>query len=114
MSSKTDLHEGEQARPSLARWWLFAPFAVLLALTAYLGLRLGQPITETDIITHFAAHYVTQSGSGAAMTDCFGAPSNRPDVRLVVVCTSDDGTVFEFPSGPRGELRPLEPTEDGV
>ncbi len=114
MPSKVEAHQGHRADTLRVQWWLFTPFIALIALAGYLGLRLGQPLSETDIITHFAAHYVAQNGAGAAMTDCFGAPSERPDVRLVVVCTHADGTVFEFPSGPRGELRPLEAAGGGV
>ncbi len=114
MTSKPRIQHQPSSGPTGLRWWMFAPFVVLIAMAGYLGLRLGQPISETDIITHFAAHYVAQNGAGAAMTDCFGAPSPRADVRLVVICTHTDGTVFEFPTGPRGELRPLEAAEDGV
>ncbi|MEL6640668.1 MAG: hypothetical protein AAFP98_05040 [Pseudomonadota bacterium] len=114
MHSDDGIESYVQGGHRVSRLWLFAPFVGLLLFAGYLGLRLGQPLSETDIITQFAAHYVTQTGQGAAMTDCLAVPSNLEDVRLVVTCTHPDGTVYEFPSGPRGELRPLNTQGDGV
>lgn len=85
--------------------WLFAPLAALVVFAGYLGLRLGQPVSETEIITDFAARYVVQVGDGAAMTDCLARPATAPDIRLIVVCTHPSGAVYRYPSGPRGELR---------
>lgn len=114
MHSDNGLDSYGQGEQAFSRWWLFAPFALLIVLAGFLGLQRGQPIAESDIITQFAAHYVTQTGDGAAMTDCVGIPSPLEDVRLVVTCTHPDGAVYEFPSGARGELRPLDTQSGGV
>lgn len=98
----------------MTRRWLFAPVAALAVFAGYLGLHLGQPLSETDIITHFARVYVDAQGNGAAMTDCLATPSPRDDVRLVVVCTHPTGEIFTYPSGPRGQLRDIGLAGGGV
>lgn len=94
--------------------WLFAPVAALVVFAGYLGLRMGQPLTETDLITHFARSYVETQGNGAALTDCLAMPSAHPDVRLIVVCSHPNGEIFTYPSGPRGQLRDIGLDKGGV
>ena len=98
----------------MTRRWLFAPLAALALLAGYLGLQLGQPLSETEIIAHFAQIYVEEQGAGAALTDCLATPSPRDDVRLIVVCSHPSGDVFAYPSGPRGQLRDIGLTGSGV
>ena len=85
--------------------WIITPIAALTVLAGYVGLQLGQPVTETDIINQYAAIYVAENGHAAKMTDCLATPSQHPDVRLVVRCTHPDGTIHSYFAGPRAELR---------
>lgn len=71
-------------------------------MTGYLGLRLGQPLGDTDIIERAAARYVAEVGDGAARTDCAAAP--HPQARMIVVCHHADGRSFSFVMGDRGEI----------
>ena len=114
MQLDTDVDDGEHQGSPYFYWWLIAPFVALLLLAAYMGLRMGETVSDTEIVTHFAAHYVTQTGNGAAVTDCVARPSAQEDVRLIVVCTHPDGSVLEYPSGPKGEFRTLTLPKDGV
>ncbi len=114
MQLNTGLENRETNRSPYFYWWLFSPFAALIVLAGYMGLQMGQPVSDTEIITHFAAHYVTQTGNGAAVSDCFATPSSQEDIRLIVICTHPDGSVHEFPSGHQGEFRTLSLPEDGV
>ena len=83
---------------------LFLPIGAVCAAVAYLGSGLGQPVSETQIINHFAKSYVENIGDGAELSDCFAKPSPYPGVRLVVVCQHPSGTRHSYPAGPRGEL----------
>jgi hypothetical protein len=96
----------------MTRRWLFAPVAALTVVAGYLGLQLGQPVTETEIITRYATLYVAEQGDGAQVTDCLAIPSLRREVRLVVRCTHPNGTIHSYYTGPRGEPRlPDDPQE---
>jgi hypothetical protein len=83
---------------------LFLPVGALVVLAGYLGLRLGTPMTETEIISHYAEIYVKSADAGATLTDC--AATNHPDamVRMVIVCSHPSGTVTTYLVGPRGQL----------
>lgn len=92
--------------------WLFAPVAALTVVAGYLGLQLGQPVTETEIITRYATLYVAEQGDGAQVTDCLATPNLRREVRLVVRCTHPNGMIHSYYAGPRGEPRlPDDPQE---
>ena len=96
----------------MTKRWIIAPIAALAIVAGYLGLQLGQPVTETDIINRYAALYVQEQGGSAKVTDCVATPSQRSEVRLVVRCTDPDGTIHSYFAGPRGEPRtPDDPTE---
>ncbi|SEQ27860.1 hypothetical protein SAMN05428995_103441 [Loktanella sp. DSM 29012] len=82
---------------------LFLPVAALTVTVGYVGFQLGQPVTETDIITRYAARYVSEAPAGAAMTDCLATPGVG-DVRLTVICAHPGGDSFVYPAGPRGGL----------
>jgi hypothetical protein len=97
--------DAANGKSNMTRRWLFAPIAALTVFAGYLGLQLGQPVTETEIINKFAAMYVAEQNGAAHVTDCIATPNLRTDVRLVVRCTHPDGTVHLYYSGPRGELR---------
>ncbi|WP_386681196.1 hypothetical protein [Loktanella sp. R86503] len=86
----------------MTRWRLFAPLAVLVALTGYLGLRLGQPLDDTAIIEQAAARYLAEAGPDAQRTDC--AATAHPDARMIVVCHGADGRAFSYVMGHRGEV----------
>ena len=84
------------------RMLLFMPLAALIALTGYLGLRLGQPLGDTEIIERAAARYVAEAGDGAVRTDC--AATAHPQARMIVVCHHADGRSFSYVMGDRGEV----------
>ncbi len=86
----------------MRRWALFGPLAALVVLTGYLGLRLGQPLGDTEIIERAAARYLAEAGSGAERTDC--AATAHPEARLIVVCHHEDGRSFSYVMGDRGEV----------
>ena len=86
----------------MTRWRLFLPLAALVALTGYLGLRLGQPLDDTAIIEQAAARYLAQAGAGAARTDC--AATAHPEARMIVVCHHADGRSYSYVLGDRGEV----------
>ena len=81
---------------------LFLPFAALVALTGYLGLRLGQPLGDTEIIERAAARYLAEAGAGAARTDCVATP--HPQARMIVVCHHPEGGDYSYLMGDRGEI----------
>ena len=91
---------------------LIIPIMALSAPAAYFGLQLGQPVTETEIITRYATLYVAEQGDGAQVTDCLATPNLRREVRLVVRCSHPNGTIHSYYAGPRGEPRlPDDPQE---
>ena len=81
---------------------LFLPLAALIVLTGYLGLQLGQPLNDTEIIERAAARYVAEVGDGAALTDC--AATAHPQARMIVICHHPDGRSYGYVMGDRGEL----------
>ncbi len=85
------------------RWLIVLPIAGLVAFAGILGFRVGQPVTETDIINRYAAEYVAEFGAGAVLTDCL-ATAGTGNVRLVVRCQHPDGREAIYPAGPRGGL----------
>lgn len=96
----------------MTRRWIIAPIAALAIVAGYLGLQLGQPVTETQIITQFAQAYVDDHGDGADVSDCLAVPDLRTDVRLVVRCTHPSGIIYSFFAGQRGQLRGSETSQD--
>ncbi|MEM6303633.1 MAG: hypothetical protein AAF744_02875 [Pseudomonadota bacterium] len=75
---------------SAARWLWWLPLALLTVFCAIVGLRYGMQVvntTETDVIAHYAARYVAETGEGARLTDCVAAPADEmPHVWLKVLC----------------------------
>lgn len=86
----------------MRRWAIFAPLAALVVLTGYLGLRLGQPLGDAEIIERAAARYLAEAGAGAVLTDCAATP--HPEARMIVVCRHADGRSFSYVMGDRGEV----------
>ena len=84
------------------RVW-FLPVAALTVAAAYLGWRLGQPVSESEIIARWAARYLAEAPEGARASDCL-ARAGTGAVRLTVVCRHPGGAVFVYPAGPRGGL----------
>ena len=95
----------------MTRRWIITPIAALAVVAAYVGWRMGQPVTEAQIIAKFAAHYVAEQGGGAKVTDCTATPDPRSDLRLVVRCSDPAGVIHTYYSGPRGELRTPDDTK---
>ena len=89
----------------MTHWWFFAPVAMFTVFAGYIALRFGQPVSETQIITHYAQLYVAEAGGAAQMQDCLAVPVAQVDVRLVVICTHPGGAVFRYPVDARGNLR---------
>ncbi|WP_370401805.1 hypothetical protein [Sulfitobacter sp. JB4-11] len=79
----------------MPRWLWWAPFALLTLVGAIYVFRLGfiaATITETDVINRYAADYVAETGSGAALADCHARPGRgEPGIWIVVVCAGPEG-----------------------
>lgn len=86
----------------LRRWTLFLPVAALTVFAGYLGLRMGQPPSEGEIIERSAALYLSRAPDGARATDCVGRPG-EPPVRIVVTCAHPNGATFEIMVDARGQ-----------
>lgn len=90
---------------------LFLPFAGVVVLAGYLGWQTGQPLSETDVLNHYAGKWVIEGPDGAATTDCYGVPGEIPGVWMIVICekgpysrrtpVGDDGNVFIQPTEPQ-------------
>lgn len=87
-------------------WWL--PLVVLTIIVGLFVFRLGwirAHLTETDVINHFAARYVVETGGQATVTDCVALPGQQEGVWLVVRCAPPDGgAVQRFPVDRSGRL----------
>ncbi len=96
----------------MKRSMLFLPLGALVVFAAYLGLRVGDVPTETEIINRYAAAYVANAGDGAQPTDC--AATIHPDeaVRMVINCSHPNGIITTYLVGPRGESIPFARTEE--
>ena len=70
------------------------------------GLTLAQSPTDTDLINQYAARYVANAPTGAALTDCTGRPGQGERVRLIVDCAHPKGTSTQFLVGPQGQFVP--------
>ncbi len=81
--------------------WIIAAVIVLGAPAAYLGLRLGQPMTETQAIAFFAKVY--SNSTGRPMSDCSAIPSTRDGVWIEIACIGPDLTGTLYLVGDRGQ-----------
>jgi len=83
----------------------FAPVGLLTVFAGYVGYRLGQPLSEGDVIVHWAQHYV-ETTKGSAVTDCAARPDARGHVWLVLTCVdpSSDSAPVIYEIGPHGGL----------
>lgn len=90
----------------MKRWIFFVPFAGLVVVAGIVGYRLGQVPSETEIITRYAATYVSMAGEGAALTDCAATTHPDPAIRMVINCANPNGLTTTFYVGPRGEALP--------
>lgn len=86
----------------MKRWTLFLPVAALTVFAGYLGMRMGQPPSETAILERSAALYLSRAPEGASATDCAGRPG-EPPVRIVVTCVHPNGALFEIMVNARGQ-----------
>lgn len=75
----------------------------MVVFGAWLGWQLGQPQSDTTIITAYATDYIDQTGGEA--TDCAARPSSDPAVRMVIDCLRPSGAGVRYVIGPRGALR---------
>ena len=83
---------------------LFLPLGALCLLAAIVGWRMGSIPSETDLITAYAARYVSEAPAGAALTDCAATNHPQADVRMIVACHHPGGQRFTYLVGPRGQL----------
>ncbi|MEJ6397916.1 hypothetical protein [Yoonia sp. 208BN28-4] len=81
--------------------WIIGAVLLLAMPAAYLGLRLGQPVSETEAITFFATQYTNTTGRPAS--DCSAIPSQRDDVWIEVICIGPDLTGYNYLVGARGQ-----------
>lgn len=78
----------------MPRWLWWGPLVVLTFVAGLFVFREGwirANLSETDVINHFAAQYVAQTGGNAQMTDCMAEPGQQTGVWIVVQCQSDSG-----------------------
>ena len=68
----------------------FAPVGLLTVFAGYMGYRMGQPLNESDVIVHWAQHYV-DTVQGAVATDCAARPDARGHVWIVLTCADPRG-----------------------
>lgn len=89
----------------------FLPFACLVLLAGYIGLKLGQFPSETEIINRYAATYVAMAAQGAQLTDCAATSHAAAEIRMVIQCVHPNGVTTTYFVGPRGEAvaAPQEP-----
>ncbi|MFP4044941.1 MAG: hypothetical protein ACLFTP_10305 [Rhodosalinus sp.] len=86
--------------------WAFMSLAILPALAAALGLRLGwmtATLDESRIIERYARVY---EAAGGARAECHARPGERGFERLVVVCVPPDRPAARhvWAVGPWGQL----------
>lgn len=81
--------------------WIMTAVLVLAVPAAYVGLRLGQPVTETEAIVFYATQYTQATGRPAS--DCSAIPSRRDDVWIEVICIGPDLTGMNYLVGDRGQ-----------
>jgi len=88
-------------------WIVFALFICLLCLIAVrLGLHAAS-MTETDIIEHYSAQYLTQEqheGRAARPIDCYAIAGAEIWVRMEVVCEPNGAGSYRFVVGFWGQL----------
>ena len=74
----------------MPRWLWWTPLAVLTVIAGLLVFRQGwiaAHLTETDVINHYAARYVTDHGGQKA--DCLAVPGRTAGVWIEVRCGAD-------------------------
>lgn len=89
----------------MTRGLIFLPFAVLLLLAALFAFRQGYifaNLTETDVINHYAARYLSEV-EGASTKDCVATPGRAP-VWIIVTCTPAQGPAKNYHVNRRGLL----------
>lgn len=67
-------------------------------------------LSETDVINHYAARYVTEHGG--VLTDCVARPGGMRGVWITVECISENSLVsVRYPVDRRGRLVPDVPAD---
>jgi len=84
----------------------FLPLVGLVAFSGYMGLRLGQVPTDTEIINQYAERYLATAPTGAEVTDCAAVPHPSDAIRMIVHCVHESGVAATFFIGPRGRELP--------
>jgi hypothetical protein len=96
----------------MTRRWIITPIAAMAVVAGYLGLKLGQPVTESQIIMSVAQTYVDDQGGDAQISDCLALPDLRTNIRRVVRCTHPNGITYSYYAGQRGDVRGFETSLD--
>ncbi|ASM72688.1 hypothetical protein SULPSESMR1_01880 [Pseudosulfitobacter pseudonitzschiae] len=71
------------------------PLVVVTLLGALWVFRLGwiwAHLDESALLDHYARLYVAETGAGASPSDCVGRPGEQAAVRLVISCTTPQGS----------------------
>ena len=92
----------------MTRWVWFAPFGLLVVLSAVWAFRQGwvlATISETDVIEAWTARYVVDH-EGAKRGDCSARPGGSEDIWILVTCVHVDGRRFDYPADRFGRLVP--------
>lgn len=81
--------------------WL--PVVLIIGLAAIAGYRMGQPMSETELISIAARIYLKEAPAGALATDCVAMPmAGKTGVR--VTCRHSDKSEFSYNVSPHGEI----------
>ncbi|WP_298912884.1 hypothetical protein [uncultured Roseobacter sp.] len=83
----------------MPRWLWWTPLALLVICLGVWGFRWGwiaATITETDVISTYAAQYVAQAGGNARLTDCTARPGERAGVWIVVRCVQQPALRYDY------------------
>lgn len=73
----------------MPRWFWWMPLVVLTLVAGLLVYRAGYVtanLSETDVISHYAAIYVAEGPAGAKASDCAALPGREDGVWLVINC----------------------------
>ncbi len=88
---------------------VIALVVVAVLAAAYFGYRAGRIPTDAEILTTYAARYISLAGEDARPEDCEGRPHEAEAIRMVIVCAAPEGSQAIFFVGPRGG--PVAPPE---
>ena len=83
------------------RRMVFLAVLILGVPAAWLGFRLGQVPSESQIIESYAARFMRNSGQ-EGLPNCVARPHDAPDIRMVITCEGADGRTQTYFTDKRG------------